>query len=500
MYAPYLVRADKWKEFFEGIGIGGADEDADEEGEGEGKKRPELETFQLRMSSRASSPSLFLGPLSGRTSTLPFVASTADDLLTYLRRAALDDNAHAGFNDESLSALVHHNPHVVHLQLSELGKLTSSSLSLLHPLARSPLLLRTLDLSRLGTPQGHVLVDEDLIALLATGLGAGLERLALDGNVLLTERSLTEGVRRYCHRLRELSLSDCEGIRGEGVEAMFTGKWPGEEEQEGVDDDGEDDDDVAMNDGGGEAEDGQQNGGAAGDATASATAAATAAVVVDDPTNDNNEEGIRSSQDQEAGGDRTRQGGGEAAEADDDEDSPLFEPGRPWRSPGLTLLNLHRLTSLQPSALSALLAHSAHSLEYLNLHSCDDLDADALVDMLAARARKVQILDVSFVRAVDNFVVRELLDRCEALRVLFLHGNNRVTSDVPRKVRAFLSLPPSLSLSPSARSLAHCGSSRNLVLTSIECVRLHAARRPPSRARECLLLRGAGRRALGTVT
>ncbi|KAG0662659.1 hypothetical protein C6P46_003163 [Rhodotorula mucilaginosa] len=156
LYAPYLVRAEKWKEFFEGIGAGA---DEDEDGVGVVQKRPELETFQLRMSSR--------------------------------------------FNDEALAALVKHNPHVVHLQLSELGKLTSSSLSLLHPLARSITttsdsdsapMLRTLDLSRLGTPQGQVLVDSDLIALLSTGnLGAGLERLVLDGNALLTEKSLTEG-------------------------------------------------------------------------------------------------------------------------------------------------------------------------------------------------------------------------------------------------------------------------------------------------------------------
>ncbi|KWU42977.1 RNI-like protein, partial [Rhodotorula sp. JG-1b] len=267
LYAPYLVRAEKWKEFFEGIG--GADEQGEEEGVVT-KKRPEVETFQLRMSSR--------------------------------------------FNDEALAAFVKHNPHVVHLQLSELGKLTSSSLSLLHPLARSS--------TTIAPSSSSSSSDSDLIALLATGLGAGLERLVLDGNALLTERSLTEGVRRYCHRLRELSLSDY---------------------------------------------------------------------------------------------------------------LPLFEPGRPWRSPGLTLLNLHRLTTVNPPTLSALMAHSAHSLEYLNLHSCDELDANSLMDTLAQRAKKVQVLDLSFVRAVDNFVVQRLLDKCGGLRVLFLHGNNRVTSDVPRK-------------------------------------------------------------------
>ena len=305
-------------------------------------------------------------------------------------------------------------------------------------------ILRTLDLSRLGTPQGQVLVDKDLIALLATGLGAGLERLVLDGNALLTERSLTEGVRRYCHRLRELSLSDCDGIKGEGVEAMFTGRWPGEEEEEGQEVGG-DEGDVAMK--GAEAEEGgQQNGGgAAGDATASTSAAAAAAVVVDgDKDQANNKDGAEASQHGAEPDATATAAAADDDDADEEEDLPLFEPGRPWRSPGLTLLNLHRLTTVNPPTLSALMAHSAHSLEYLNLHSCDELDSNALMETLADKAEKVQVVDLSFVRAVDNFVVQRLLERCGGLRVLFLHGNNRVTSDVPRKVRRLL---VSLSLS-----------------------------------------------------
>lgn len=362
----------------------------------------------------------------------------------------------------------------------------------MHPLARSVVpdsipTLRTLDLSRLGTPQGQVLLDKDLISLLATGLGAGLERLVLDGNVLLTEQSLTEGVRRYCHRLRELSLSDCEGIKGEGVEAMFTGKWPGEEE--GEEERGEgvngEDGDVAMN--GGELEDEgqqqqQQNGGGAAEVATASTSAAAA--------DENNNEGNSS----QNGGDRNREGEGEAAahddDDDDDQDLPLFEPGRPWRSPGLTLLNLHRLTSVNPSTLSSTMAHSSHSLEYLNLHSCDELDSNALIDTLAQKADKVRVLDVSFVRAVDNFVVQKLLDGCDKLRVLFLHGNNRVTSDVPRKVGLFLFL--SLVSNSSLNSV-------HLVLTFVSSRFWVTAWRPPSRPRERLLFRGAGRRPLGTV-
>lgn len=93
LYAPYLVRAEKWKKFFQGIGAG-ADEDEDGDGVVVGekekeKKRPELETFQLRMSSRAFSCLVFfLCPLSPESLvSLPSVASI-DGLMIGLDKIA----------------------------------------------------------------------------------------------------------------------------------------------------------------------------------------------------------------------------------------------------------------------------------------------------------------------------------------------------------------------------------------------------------------------------
>lgn len=101
---------------------------------------------------------------------------------------------------------------------------------------------------------------------------------------------------------------------------------------------------------------------------------------------------------------------------------------------GLARLSLHRCTSLSSSSLRSLLAHSAHSLQQLDLHSVDEIEQEDLFQ-LARDARAVTELDVSFVRAVDNFVIKALMDGMPALSTLFVHGNNRVTDDCPQKVR-----------------------------------------------------------------
>jgi len=89
-----------------------------------------------------------------------------------------------GFNDVSLASLVSTNPNLVTLKLSEIGRFTGDSLKLLYPLKQSET-LRSLDISRLGTPQGTVLEDDDVIELLKE-LGEELDELNLDGSSLIT--------------------------------------------------------------------------------------------------------------------------------------------------------------------------------------------------------------------------------------------------------------------------------------------------------------------------
>ncbi|GAA5945125.1 hypothetical protein JCM3775_000916, partial [Rhodotorula graminis] len=329
LYAPYLVTANKWVEFLSQCGT----------------DRPELETFELRMSSR--------------------------------------------FDDASLAALIAHSPSLVTLQLAELGRLTSASLAALHPLSAAAPggHLASLDLARLGTPQGHVLEDDDVVALLSH-VGTGLVSLTLDGNELLTEKVLVDGVKPYCGQLKKLSLADCVEVHTEGVEVLF-GATPAPPTGE---------------DKGGEAGEGAGAGAADGEAATD--------------------------------GEREREvEGAESAVGVDSDKTPgaALVEATPWSSPGLHTLNLHRLGSLSPLALRALLAHSGRTLRNLSLHSCDELDAPILSDDLARLAPDLEVVDLSFVRATDNFVVQALLGRCKKLRIVFLHGNNRVTADVPRK-------------------------------------------------------------------
>lgn len=67
LYAPYLVRADKWCEWFEALrggkggGASGAQGEEEEEREGEQDGAGQLETFQLRMSFRESRSPFSLG-------------------------------------------------------------------------------------------------------------------------------------------------------------------------------------------------------------------------------------------------------------------------------------------------------------------------------------------------------------------------------------------------------------------------------------------------------
>ncbi|GAA5856906.1 hypothetical protein JCM8547_008457 [Rhodosporidiobolus lusitaniae] len=335
LYAPYLATAKGWKEFFEKRKVLG----------GRG-----LRGFRLRMSAR--------------------------------------------FTDLSLSCLISSNPSLSYLQLSEIGKLTPSSLSLVYPLGHQ---LTRLDISRFGTPQGQVLEDEHVEGLLRE-VGREVRELVLDGNTLLTSLTLTHAIAPHCRALESLSLADLSLIDAEGFEEFFTGVRPAPMEEEQGEDEGKER---------GEGEGQGAEGGEGGDVVPPDADAVPFA-----PTTANGDD-----QDKEKTASPPPSGGG----------PPLWSPR------GLTLLNAHRLSlALTPSSFSSLLSHSSSTLRHLNLHSCDALLPESLT-LLAQKAKGLEVVDVSFVRAVDNFVVKDLVEGCEGMRVLFVHCCNRVTSDVQKK-------------------------------------------------------------------
>lgn len=110
-----------------------------------------------------------------------------------------------------------------------------------------------------------------------------------------------------------------------------------------------------------------------------------------------------------------------------------------WVNTGLTHLNLHRCILLENEAIEAVVSHSGHSLVELDLNSVDEVEETTL-KILAKGCPRMRVLDVSFVRSCDDFVVADMMREMKELTTLFVHGNNRVSDGAPCRV----GLPPML--------------------------------------------------------
>jgi DNA repair protein RAD7 len=104
-----------------------------------------------------------------------------------------------------------------------------------------------------------------------------------------------------------------------------------------------------------------------------------------------------------------------------------------WVNTGLTHLNLHRCSLLENEALDAVITHSGHSLIELDLNSVDELEEHVL-KRLASECKEVQIIDLSFIRSCDDFVLGLMMKEMKELKTVFVHGNNRVTDSFPGRV------------------------------------------------------------------
>ncbi|KAF7315854.1 RNI-like protein [Mycena indigotica] len=114
---------------------------------------------------------------------------------------------------------------------------------------------------------------------------------------------------------------------------------------------------------------------------------------------------------------------------------------------GLILLDLSRNHLLKGAALTALIQHSKKTIQELNINGWKDVDVSAEemvvgkrstksedVEMLPtepalpllAHLEKVKKLDLGWCRGVDDFVVKSILEGCEALEELKVWGCNRV--------------------------------------------------------------------------
>ncbi|KAI9454146.1 RNI-like protein [Lactarius psammicola] len=104
---------------------------------------------------------------------------------------------------------------------------------------------------------------------------------------------------------------------------------------------------------------------------------------------------------------------------------------RAWTPAALTTLSLARAHEVGASALPALIECARTTLSALNISSWRETTADALVNI--ASARELRALDVGWNRAVDDFVIKAILDGCPKLEEIKCWGCNRVTPDCPRK-------------------------------------------------------------------
>jgi DNA repair protein RAD7 len=115
----------------------------------------------------------------------------------------------------------------------------------------------------------------------------------------------------------------------------------------------------------------------------------------------------------------------------------------------LSIIDLSQNSELSTDALLALLLHSGSELLKLSINGWKSTEEKAL-NIFAKYAPKLEELDVGWCREVDDFIVARLLgmgqkdeDRrsvgCMNLRVLKVHGCNKVTSACPTKVSGLTS-------------------------------------------------------------
>ncbi|KAI8369300.1 uncharacterized protein BYT42DRAFT_583832 [Radiomyces spectabilis] len=103
-----------------------------------------------------------------------------------------------------------------------------------------------------------------------------------------------------------------------------------------------------------------------------------------------------------------------------------------WPGQGLKYLDLSRCVLLEDDALLAIVRHSYKSLEHLDIHSLENITASALEALSGKEGLKnLQYLDCGFVRSMDDFVLKSLMDGCPLLTQVKVWGCHQVTDSVP---------------------------------------------------------------------
>ncbi|KAF8519826.1 hypothetical protein JB92DRAFT_2786466 [Gautieria morchelliformis] len=114
-------------------------------------------------------------------------------------------------------------------------------------------------------------------------------------------------------------------------------------------------------------------------------------------------------------------------------DQGLAELFNSWsENPPLEFLDLSRNHLPSSAALTAVLAHSARGLGDLRINNWREASNESLLELGRTAFALVKV-DIGWCRGVDDFVIKELLDRCDRLEEVKCYGCNRVTANCPRK-------------------------------------------------------------------
>ncbi|KAH9970354.1 RNI-like protein [Lactifluus volemus] len=109
---------------------------------------------------------------------------------------------------------------------------------------------------------------------------------------------------------------------------------------------------------------------------------------------------------------------------------------REWTPSSLSTLSIARAPDVGTQALSALLDCVGSTLSALSINTWRETTAEALTSI--ATARELQTLDVGWNRAVDNWVIKAIMDGCPKLEEIKCWGCNRITVECPRKLNVNL--------------------------------------------------------------
>jgi DNA repair protein RAD7 len=96
-------------------------------------------------------------------------------------------------------------------------------------------------------------------------------------------------------------------------------------------------------------------------------------------------------------------------------DAGVFKFFSTWTdNPPLFTLDMSRNPELSTEALDALLTHSGECLQDLDINGWKDVEGEML-GTIGKKARELRTLNLSWCRATDDFIVRDILADCKGL-------------------------------------------------------------------------------------